>query len=84
MIPLNGETDLPHGMRGSIREEGKQLRLMVSLPAGQVVEFRYQDDPDSPGRVMSVDVSVLGALPGKNVDFKRRYARAQGTPAPVR
>jgi hypothetical protein len=75
VVPLSGEADLPHGMRGSIREEGKQLRLVVQLPAGEVVEYRYSEDPETPG--LRVDVSILGALPGKNVDFARRYRRAQ-------
>ena len=77
MLPLGAETDLPHGMRGTIREEGKQLRLVVQMATGQVVEYRYDDDPEAPGKAMSVDIHVFGALPGKNVEFKRRYRRAQ-------
>ena len=77
VVPLSGETDLPHGMRGSIREEGQQLRLVVQAPAGQVVEYRYAEDPAAPGRALSVDVRILGALPGKDVGFTRRYRRAQ-------
>ena len=75
VVPLSGEGDLPHGMRGSIREEGQQLRLVVRQPSGQVVEFRYSEDAQTPG--LRVDVSILGALPGKNVDFARVYRRAR-------
>jgi hypothetical protein len=77
VLPLSGETDLPHGMRASIREEGTQLRLVVQLPSGYVVEYRYDEDADAPGRGLSVALSVMGALPGKNVEFKRFYRRAQ-------
>jgi len=77
MLPLSGEADLPHGMRGEIREEGDQLRLRVQLPSGQAVEYRYSLDPDPANRAMSVEVSILGALPGKSIGFRRLYRRAQ-------
>jgi hypothetical protein len=77
MLPLSGEADLPHGMRGSIREEGAQLRLVVQLATGQVVEYHYLRDAANPDRVMSVAISVLGALPGASVNFTRSYRRAQ-------
>lgn len=77
MIPLSGEADLPHGMRGSIREEGGQLRMNVQMASGQAVEYRYRLDPDPSGRVMSVDIHIPNALPGASVDLRRQYRRAQ-------
>jgi hypothetical protein len=77
MVPLSGEADLPHGMRGSIREEGDRLRLAVQTPSGQAIEFRYEADPQAAGRVMSVDIRMPSALPGYDVQFRRQYQRAQ-------
>jgi len=73
ILPLGSESDLPRGMRGEIREEGEQLRLKVQLASGQVVEYRYHADPAA----LVVDISILGALPGKNVELQRSYRRAQ-------
>ena len=52
---------LPRGMRGSIREVDGDLHLLVQMPNGKMVEYRYHLDPESSGRVMGVDISVLGA-----------------------
>jgi hypothetical protein len=77
MLPLSGEADLPRGMRGSISEDGDKLRLLVQMPNGEVVQYTYHPDAEPSGRVMVVDISVLGALPGRNVEFRRLYRRAQ-------
>jgi hypothetical protein len=77
MIPLSGQADLPHGMRGEMMEEGDQLRLRVQMPNGQVVEFRYLADPDAAGGGLVVDIKALGAVAARDVEFRRVYRRAQ-------
>jgi hypothetical protein len=77
MIPLSGQADLPHGMRGEMLDEGDQLRLRVQMPAGEVVEYRYLADPAATDGGLLVDIRVLGALPDRDVEFKRLYRRAQ-------
>lgn len=77
LIPLSGEADLPHGMRGEMMEEGDQLRLRVQMPNGQVVEYRYLADPDAAGGGLIVDIKALGAVADRDVEFRRVYRRAQ-------
>lgn len=76
-IPLAGKTDLGNGFQASMREENGQLVLLVDLPSGRRVQYRYSTNSGQTPGGLRVDISVDGNIPGGSVELQRVYRRVQ-------